>query len=171
MPHDTTAPPAPSRRLLIDLIAMLAIGLVVVVGYKLSPLLAPRADVQLTPGPGCNLHRGTCTVALDGGELEIGITPRPIPLIAPLVVEARAVGVKIKRIDADFAGVGMNMGYNRPQLLPVGAAADGLFRAETSLPVCITGTMNWELSLMVETAAGQRLIPIRFGTPEHGLGS
>jgi hypothetical protein len=157
-----------NRRILIDVIAMLLIGLVVVVSYKLSPLLAPKADLQLAPEPGCNLHRGSCSVTLGSGKFEISLSPRPIPLIKPVQIEVRTVGVDVRRIDADFAGIGMSMGYNRPQLLPVG---DYIYRATTSLPVCITGTMNWEMTLMVDTAADYILIPIRFTTPEGGLES
>jgi hypothetical protein len=165
--HPAFASPL-NRRILIDIIAMLLIGLVTVVGYKLSPLLSPKADTRLQPKPGCNLHRGACNVALDDGELEISISPRPIPLVKPIAIEVRSTGAEIKRIDADFAGIGMNMGYNRPQLVAVG---ENRYRAETTLPVCITGTMDWELTLMVETGTKHVLIPIRFTTPEGGLGS
>lgn len=157
-----------NRRILIDIIAMLLIGLVTVVGYKLSPLLSPKADIRLEPRPGCNLHRGSCTVALGSGELEISISPRPIPLIQPIAVDVQATGVEIQRIDADFAGIGMNMGYNRPQLVATGG---GRYRAETTLPVCITGTMDWEMTLLVDTGTDHVLIPFRFTTPEGGLGS
>jgi hypothetical protein len=156
-----------NRRILIDIIAMLLIGLVVVVGYKVSPLLSPKADLRLEPEPGCNLHRGPCTIKLGSGTIEISISPRPVPLIKPVVIEVRTVGVDVRRIDADIAGIGMNMGYNRPQLLPAG---NYTYRAETTLPVCITGMMNWELTLMLDTAAEYVLIPIRFTTPEGGLG-
>ena len=157
-----------NRRILIDIIAMLLIGLVVVVGYKVSPLLSPKADLRLEPEPGCNLHRGTCSVTLGSGKVEISISPQPVPLIKPIQIEVRTIGVDVHRIDADIAGIGMNMGYNRPQLLPVG---EHTYRAETTLPVCITGMMNWELTLMVDTTTDYVLIPIRFTTPEGGLGS
>jgi hypothetical protein len=36
--------------------------------------------------------------------------------------------------------------------------------------VCITGAMQWELTLLVETTTEQILIPFRFSTPEGGIG-
>ena len=49
------------------MIGILLIALVVVVGYKLSPLLLPRADVVIQPDPACNLQRQTCAVTLPSG--------------------------------------------------------------------------------------------------------
>ena len=56
-----------NRKKLIDAIGLLLIALVVVVGYKLSPLLLPRADVTVQPDPGCDLNRAACRVTLPGG--------------------------------------------------------------------------------------------------------
>jgi hypothetical protein len=151
------------RKLLIDLIAMLTIGLVAIVGYKLSPLISPAAETRLAPDPGCNLHRGSCSVSVAGGRLELSLSPQPVPLIKPIRIEVRTRGISLRRIDADFAGIGMNMGFNRPQLLPQGS---NVHVGEATLPVCITGTMRWELTLLLETGSGLFSIPFRFDTPE-----
>lgn len=163
--QNTANPPrdAASRKLLIDLIAMLTIGLVAVVGYKFSPLISPDAEARVAPDPGCRLHRGSCSVSVAGGRLELSLSPRPVPLIKPVRIEVRTSGMSLRRIDADLAGIGMNMGFNRPQLLDQGL---GVYVGETTLPVCITGTMRWELTLLLETDAGLFLIPFRFDTPE-----
>jgi hypothetical protein len=158
-----------NRKILIDIITMLIVGLVGVVGYKLSPLLSSTTDIRIAPPATCNLHRATCVVEIEGGRLELSLSPKPVPLIRPITIEVRTVGLAIRRIDADFTGLDMNMGYNRPQLLPIDAslpAGEALFRSETNLPVCITDSMNWELSLLVETKTGSFLIPFRFTTPE-----
>jgi hypothetical protein len=99
---------------------------------------------------------------IEGHRLEIRINPQPVPAIKPISLEVRAPHTDIRRIDADFAGIGMNMGMHRPQLINQG---DGSYRAETSLPVCITGSMEWELTLLVETTTEHVLIPFRFTTP------
>lgn len=166
MLNDPSLPPASQqRRRLIDAIALLALALVGIVGYKLSPLNGPPVETRLAPAPGCNLHRGPCTVAVGGGSLEVSLTPRPVPLIKPIRIQVRATGFRPARMDADFAGVGMNMGFNRPQLQP---QEDGSYLGETTLPVCVTGTMRWELTLLVATEAGHFLAPFRFDTPEGG---
>jgi hypothetical protein len=160
--------PVTVRPLLTDLIVILSIVLIGVVGYKLSPLLVPKADRTVAPEAGCNLHREACEVKLRSGKLSLKIAPQPIPLVKPIQLEVLTEGLAIRRIDADFAGVGMNMGLNRPQLQPQG---EDRYVATTSLPVCITNTMRWELTLLVETETEQILIPFRFSTPDDGNGS
>jgi hypothetical protein len=154
---------------------MLLVVLIGVVGYKLSPLLGSTADIRISPPGNCNLHRAPCVVEFDNGRLELSLSPQPIPLIRPITIKVRTTGIDVRRIDADFAGIDMNMGINRPQLLPVsgsdptgpsGAFREGRFQGETTLPVCITDSMNWELSLLVETRTGSFLIPFRFTIPD-----
>ena len=45
------------NKILIDVIGLLSIALVAVVGYKLSPLLLPKADVTVQPDAHCDLNR------------------------------------------------------------------------------------------------------------------
>jgi hypothetical protein len=161
-------PSQSAHRLLIDVIAILSIVLIGVVGYKLSALVAPKADRTLMPAADCNLHKASCSVSIDSGKLTLNLSPTPIPLIKPIQIEAHVEGIDVLRIDADFAGIGMNMGLNRPQLQEQGK---GRFLANTTLPVCITGSMQWELTLLVETNTEQILIPFRFSTPDEGANS
>ncbi len=154
-----------NRKILIDLIAMLVVVLIGIIGYKLSPLLLPTADLRVMPDPGCDLNRGACRVPLpDGGSIELTLSPRPIPLVVPLKVALRIEGAAPRRVVADFAGVGMAMGLNRPRLH---AREDGLWVAETSLPVCITGQMTWEVTVLVDRAGARISIPFRFQTAAH----
>ena len=113
------------KKILIDVIGILLIALVVVVGYKLSPLLLPRADVVIQPDPACNLQRQTCAVTLpSGGRVELSMAPRPIPMVRPFEVQVTTSGFAPGRVEVDFAGIDMNMGLNRPGLA---ARGDGRF--------------------------------------------
>lgn len=151
-----------NKKSLIDVIGLLLIALVVVVGYKLSPLLLPKADVTVQPDAGCDLQRRACSVALpDGGKVELSLTPRPIPMIKPLQVTVGVEGAEATRVEIDFAGVDMNMGLNRP-LLQKGEG--GLYRGETTLPVCVTGAMDWQVTVLLETARQRVAIPFRFAS-------
>jgi hypothetical protein len=86
MPKSTVV----NKKILIDLIGLLLIALVVVVGYKLSPLLLPRADVVVQPDPACNLQRQACAVILpSGGTVELAMGTRPIPMVRPFEVQVR----------------------------------------------------------------------------------
>ena len=154
-----------NKKLLIDLIGVLLILLVVVVGYKLSPMLLPKADVTVQPDAGCDLQRQACVARLPGGgsiELEMG--ERPIPLVKPFEVRIKANDFKPGRVEIDFAGIEMNMGYNRLLLTPRG---DGGFVAEATLPVCITGQMAWQGTVLLESGHERIAIPYRFITGAH----
>ncbi len=147
--------------MLIDAIGLLLMALVVVVGYKLSPLLLPKADVTVAPEAGCDLHRRPCAAVLPGGgRIDLSLAPRPIPMLKPLVVEVVVSGVAPRQVDVDFAGVSMNMGHNRPRLA---AAVGGRFTCEAMLPVCVTGSMDWQATVLVETASERIAVPFRFG--------
>ena len=70
-----------NKKILIDLIGVLLIALVVVVGYKLSPILLPKADVTVQPDPACDLQREACAVNLpSGGKIELSMGTRPVPM-------------------------------------------------------------------------------------------
>ena len=149
-----------SKSLLVDSAMILALILIGVIGYKLSPLLLPKADVIVQPEPGCDLHRGDCMAALpDGGRLRFSIAPRPIPVTAPLVVSVEIAGLTADKVAVDFAGVDMSMGFNRRELAAAGA---GKFAGETVLPVCVTGRMLWQATVLVEQGGRRIAAPFHF---------
>lgn len=151
-----------NKKLLIDAIGIILIALVVVVGYKLSPLLLPKADVTAQPEAGCDLQKSPCRAALPGGgTVQFSISPRPIPMVAPLQLEVAVAGRDARKVEVDFAGVDMNMGLNRPELKAVGA---GRFTGEGTLPVCVTGAMDWQATLIVETDRERIAVPFRFAS-------
>jgi hypothetical protein len=149
--------------MLVDLAIVLVLVAIAVVGYKYSPLLLPKSDLTLAPAAGCDLHRQSCRAELPGGGvIELSITPRPIPVVKPLTVEATVIGLAARKVEIDFAGVTMNMGYNRLALQPADA---GRFVGEASLPVCVTGRMEWLATLIVETDKQQIAVPFHFDAP------
>lgn len=152
-------PSSARRKLLLDagiVAALVALG---GAGYLLAPLLTPRTDVVL-PQSACDLGAGPCTIELPGGgRVEVAIEPRPIPALKPLRLTAVASGAEVARVEVDFTGVDMNMGYNRPRLDSLG---DGRFAGQGSLPVCITGRMPWAATFIVETRRSVVAAPFRF---------
>lgn len=154
-----------NKKILIDLIGVLLIALVVVVGYKLSPLLLPKADITVQPDPLCNLQTDSCSVTLpSGGRIELTLGTKPVPMVKPFEVQVTASGFSPRRIEVDFAGIDMNMGLNRPELA---ARGNGKFAAEATLPVCISGYMDWQVTVLVDTGAEQIAIPFRFSSGSH----
>ena len=151
-----------NRKVLFDVLAIMGIVLIAVVGYKLSPLLLPKADVSATIESGCDLHKRACAATVTGGgRIELSIAPRPIPMVMPLQVEVKTSGLEAAKVEVDFAGVDMNMGYNRPELA---AAGPGLFQAEAMLPVCVTGKMAWQATVIVESGRQRIAAPFRFNS-------
>jgi hypothetical protein len=149
-----------SKSLLVDSAMILALVLVGTIGYKLSPLLMPKADVVAAPAPGCDLHQSACEAELPGGgRLRFSLTPRPIPVAAPMEIAVAVEGVAAERVAVDFAGVSMNMGFNRPALNPAGA---GRFAGQGTLPVCVTGRMTWQATVLVEHGRKRIAVPFRF---------
>lgn len=154
-----------NKKILIDIIGIELIALVVVIGYKLSPMLLPKADVTIRPDPVCNLQQQACAVTLpSGGKVELSMAPQPIPMVKPFEVAVATSGFSPSRVEVDFAGIDMNMGYNRPQLVERG---DGRFSGEATLPVCITGAMDWQATVLIETGSERIAVPYRFSSGSH----
>lgn len=158
----------PQRSFLVDLLIVLALALVAVIGYLASPLLLPRSDVGIAPVAGCDLNRGACAATLAGGErIELSLWPRPVPVVRPMKIEATLTGFGAERIDTvaiDFAGVTMNMGYNRISLAPAGA---GHYIGEATIPVCVSGRMAWRATLIVTAERRTISVPFPFDAPVH----
>ena len=61
----------------------------------------------------------------------------------------------------DFAGVSMNMGYNRPRLE---RTAPGRWEGEGMLSVCIRERMDWEARVLLYLPGKVLAVPFRFDT-------
>lgn len=122
-------------------------------------LWLPRADVTLPLVEGCRLDRQACSAALPGGgRVGMALEPRPVPTSSPMRVIVTVEGAQAERVTVDFEGVDMNMGLHR---LPL-AAADGRHVGETTLPVCVTGRMVWQATVMLEVGRNNITVPFRF---------
>ncbi|HEX8988560.1 MAG TPA: hypothetical protein VF816_11410 [Rhodocyclaceae bacterium] len=155
-----------NKNLLIDAAIVVALLLVGAAGYFYSPLLLPKSDIKAAPADaGCDLQASACGAALpDGGRIELSISPRPIPNVKPLEVEVRVFGTAPDKVTLDFAGARMNMGVNRTDLAPV---APDRYAATTSLPVCVTGAMEWIATVIVERGRERISVPFRFTSLPH----
>lgn len=135
------------------ILAMLAAA---AVGY----LQLPRADMPLPLVADCRLDRQICSAALpDGGRLEVSLEPRPVSTITPIRVSVSIAGLPAGRVEVEFQGVDMNMGLHR---LPLVSAGSGRFSGETTLPVCVTGQMVWQATILIEADRKNISVPFRF---------
>lgn len=138
-----------------DLLILLAIAAVGLCTW----LVQPKAELTL-PLSDCDLNRDTCAARLpDGSRIEFAIDPRPIPTLRPLKLSLTAPGMTPSKVEVDLAGVSMNMGYNRPLLTAVAA---GRYEGQATLPVCVSGAMDWQATVLIEDGGRTISIPFRF---------
>ena len=147
-----------SKRRTIQTVIALALACAIVAGYKLAAAWRD-IDAAAMPLSSCDLSVQECVVALPPhGQLTISITPRPIRTLQKLTLDVKTNGVRAERIEIDFDGVDMSMGYNRPVLSRNGDH----FSGQTLLPLCITGTMTWKATVLVSTDKGHIALPFHF---------
>lgn len=150
-----------TKNLLLDAAMLIAVAVVGAVGYQLAPLLDPQSDVALSLST-CHLEQHACVATLpDGGQIEFSIEPRPIPVLKALQLQATLRGSEVRKVDVDFAGSEMQMGYNR-QPLERQDGSSQRFTGQAMLPVCSTGSMAWQATVLVDTGKSVVAVPFPF---------
>jgi hypothetical protein len=148
------------------LAGLLFLLLIAVVIYKLWPQLNPELTQVAPLDPGCDLRAGPCVGKLPGGgRISFSIEPRNIPLVKDLQLGVETHGFTPGRVEVDFIGIDMKMGFNRSRLQADGR---GRFSGSGVLPVCIRDAMEWEARVLVHTDQGVVAAPFRFITVKQG---
>jgi hypothetical protein len=130
--------------------------------YAAWPILNPRIVAAAPLDPTCDLRQGACVATLpNGGRVRFALEPKALPLLEPLTIDVRVEGLRALGVEVDFAGVDMNMGYNRPSLLAEGT---GRYVGKTVLPACVRQRMDWQAKVLVRTPDGLMAAPFRFST-------
>ncbi|MCG7921497.1 MAG: hypothetical protein N0C83_08300 [Candidatus Thiodiazotropha lotti] len=156
-----------SNLLLWITLGLLLAAFTLVAIYKAWPILFPQISQSAAVDPNCDLRKAPCVSSINH-EVAVGfsIEPREIPLLKPLKLTVEIAGVAVERVEVDFAGVDMNMGYNRVVLQPV---TEGQFEGEGMIPVCVMDSMEWEAKVLITTKQGLLSAPYRFVTVRPGL--
>jgi hypothetical protein len=125
-------------RWLAPVLVIALIAGVVIANHFLKP---PPVQAHAVSCP--NIQAG-CTVQVAERTLTLGmrgtlkvLTPFEVWLIAP----------GSKTVQASFTMEGMDMGFNLYTLRP---GADGVFRTQVTLPVCVTGRRDWVMTLYLD---------------------
>jgi len=146
------------RRQTILTVIALALACAAVIGYKLSARWHSTGAILL-PRPSCDPSVEDCTIPLPrGGQLTLSIAPRPVRALQKLSLQVEIAGMKAEKVEIDFDGVDMSMGYNRPVLSGDG----GRFSGQATLPICVTGTMTWKATVVVTTENERFAAPFHF---------
>jgi hypothetical protein len=149
----------------VAVVLLVAVCLVAI--YKAWPILFPQISHSAVVDPDCDLRKAPCESLInDEVEVIFSIEPRDIPLVTPLKLEVEISGVDADRVEVDFAGVDMNMGYNRVALQ---SGSGGHFAGEGMIPVCVMDSMIWEAKVLISTKQGLLSAPYRFVTVRPGL--
>ncbi len=157
-----------NRNLWLALVILLA-AVVGVAAYKLQPVLKPEPVLMAQPEAGCDLRVAGCNARFPGGGvLTFEVEPKGIPVVTPLVLRVSLSGLEADAVEVDFAGVDMNMGYNRPALSSVGP---GRYEGNGMLPICVRDRMNWEARVLLHGPRGLLAAPFRFETSRNGPGA
>ena len=144
------------------IVALLALVLLLTISYKLKDMLRPTIAANAELDESCDLRKGPCTSKLpDGGTVTFSISPNDIPILRPLKLDVKIDGVEVSKAEVDFIGIGMEMGYNRPQLEPI---TKKQFMGKAILPVCVRSKMDWEARVLLQTDDGLIMAPFRFHT-------
>jgi len=158
---DSPTRPEPDHCLLCAIVGMLAAAMALAVLAKML-FLAPAGPTVLPLDETCSLSRETCSVRLpDGGSLKFSLGPRPVPLLKPLTLEIRIAGSNANPVEVDFTGVNVPMAFNRAYPTQ---ATNGVYTAQTTLPLCASGRMVWQASVLLEKGDDRLLVPFRFET-------
>jgi len=127
-----------SRGLPLVLMAMIGVVVWLNAGHRDgAPLVATCA----------NLAAG-CVVQAERRDVSLG-TDGAIKPLKPFNLWVRAPGAK--KVEARFTMEGMDMGFNQYVLR---ADKEGVFRTRVTLPVCVTGSREWLMTLDLD---GMRL--------------
>ena len=144
--------------------ALLVCALIGFAVYEAWPVLYPQTAERAPLNPDCDLGLAPCTVAFDsGGSVSLDIQPRGIPPITPLQLTVQLDGVRQpRRVEIDFTGHDMDMGYNRVPLHPTAEA--GRYQGSGMLPVRVRARMTWDANVLIYQPDGIMAAPYRFDT-------
>lgn len=110
----------------------------------------------------CDLNRERCTAATRWGEINLQLSPRPLPVLTPIAVDVRFDRANQARISAQLDGVDMEMGPNVATLQRIDEHS---LRGQLVIPICLTGTMKWRLRLTISDGTQEQTSDFVFVAP------
>jgi hypothetical protein len=151
-----------NRNLWIGLSAIVVLAAIVVGGnYIWKQNYSNGEIVAVAPlDSSCDLQKNPCQrVFPDGSRITLSILPRPFQPLQPLQIQVLAEGMDPRSVEVDFTGLGMYMGYNRPQLT---RKSPGTYAGSGMLASCAIKRMAWEATVLAKTDEGVMAAPFRF---------
>jgi hypothetical protein len=144
-----------------------AITVSVVLGFYASRTWqnVHRPDMPSTQS-NCDLSQQVCTTEVPGmGQTILSLTPRPIPLMQTLEVEALVSNGSVQAQLVDITGINMQMGLNRVRLAQDKQKNTWLGR--TVLPICSQRRMQWQAKLVLQKNGQSHAVLYHFFTLKY----
>lgn len=114
----------------------------------------------------CDLNHASCEVPTNWGTATVTLSPKPVPVLQPITVELHLASPAPVEVQASLNGVDMDMGPNITRLQRAGA---NLWHGQMTVPICLTGTMRWQLSIDLRDGARNESVAFGFTAPiGHG---
>lgn len=118
-------------------------GLAFFAAWQWQRLFPAHQAIQSSCDPG----QQDCASRLpDGGELHLGITPRPVQLMQQMQINLSIKDSEFQPSHLDITGINMPMGLNRV----VFEGQKESWRGETILPICSQRQMLWQTQLVLK---------------------
>jgi hypothetical protein len=127
------------------LLRLFPLVLIVLVGMLVWHDQGQRGDVVPHSLVCSDLHQG-CGLDLDGKSVRVSVAGQLKPL-QPF--QLRVEAPHARKVQARFTMEGMDMGFN---LYALRADKRGVFQANVTLPVCVSGRRDWIMHLDVDGA-------------------
>lgn len=123
----------------------------------LGALLAACGAGPAPDAGSCDLGQSPCAAPTALGGVTLALAPRPIAPMTALQVTVDA-GTPLDEVTLELAGRDMDMGPNAVRL----AAQSALrWRGTATIPLCLSGRMDWTATLRLRR--GAQVERIRFG--------
>ena len=108
----------------------------------------------------CDLQLQACAAQFeDDKKIIFSISPKPIKPLVALALKVEVINIKADSVLVDFQGIGVDMGFYRPEL---SKADNGHFTGFASLSVCTLEKMLWQSTVIIKTTEGTIIAPFRF---------
>ena len=132
------------------------------IAYNLNVFDHSQSSMQATLDESCDLHKGSCkSVFADGSSVSLLISPNTIPLLQRLQLRVEVQGISAKKVEIDFTGYEIDLGYNRPELKALNKTT---FIGDAFLPLCTLSEMDWSAKVLLHTDKGLMMAPYKFHT-------
>ena len=124
------------------------------------------ASTRMSESTPCDLNIRPCEVKTLWGKMVVSLAPKPLPLLRPILIEARFEHPNGTNAMVELSGAEMDMGPNTTLL----QRADGLIRrGALVIPICLTGSMRWRLSVHLTEGARSETAHFEVVTPGEAV--